>query len=76
MEDCIANSNATTHRHDHHPPPTVTPPHLLSTGILKQDMPGIVCTIQANVYPTQDEVLEKVSKFERDTVDTSGGIAI
>ena len=51
---------------------------IIRTKYLKQDMPGIICTIQANVLQDldQEEVLERVSKFERDSVDTSGGIAI
>jgi len=51
---------------------------VVRTGLLKKEMSGIVCTIQANSPADldQDEVLEKVSKFERDTVDTSNGVAL
>lgn len=51
---------------------------IMYTKLLKREMTGIVCNIQANVADSleEEEVLQRVSKFEHDPVDTSAGIAI
>jgi hypothetical protein len=47
-------------------------------SLLKKEMTGVVCHIQGNAVDSLDEVevLQKVSRFELDPVDVSGGIAL
>ena len=48
------------------------------SGLLKKEMPAVVCFLQANSASDLNpaEVLQKVSKFERELVDTSAGICL
>ena len=51
---------------------------VMYTKLLKKEMDGVVCFIQANDYDdiSEQEVLERVSKFERDPVNMKIGLRI